>query len=137
MEDKYVKDRMHNELNKVFLAKEAEINDRKSKIWVYSPDKFLTSTLNTFYQVEKNSGMVDQQVEENKMKNSLNFDDNLERDIKKKVSDMTLNYQTQLNLKKDLKLKRIQVSKSLIQSQIRSARESLEQAQKLRKEAKE
>jgi Tfp pilus assembly pilus retraction ATPase PilT len=81
--------------------------------------------------------MVDQQVEENKMKNSLNFDDNLERDIKKKVSDMTLNYQTQLNLKKDLKLKRIQVSKSLIQSQIRSARESLEQAQKLRKEAKE
>ena len=36
--------------------------------------------------------MVDQQVEENKMKNSLNFDDNLERDIKKKVSDMTLNY---------------------------------------------
>lgn len=81
--------------------------------------------------------MVDQQVEENKMKNSLNFDDNLERDIKKKVSDMTLNYQTQLNLKKDLKLKRIQVSKSLIQSQIRSARESFEQAQKLRKEAKE
>ena len=81
--------------------------------------------------------MVDQQVEENKMKNSLNFDDNLERDIKKKVSDMTLNYQTQLNLKKNLKLKRIQVSKSLIQSQIRSARESLEQAQKLRKVAKE
>jgi hypothetical protein len=36
-----------------------------------------------------------------------------------------------------MKLKRIQVSKSLIQSQVRSARESLEQVQKLRKVAKE
>lgn len=92
MEDKYVKNRMHNELGQLFLAKTAEVNERKKQNWTYSPDKFLTSTLNTFYQVEKNSAGINEQVEENKMKNSLNHDDDLERNIKKTVSDMTLNY---------------------------------------------
>lgn len=37
----------------------------------------------------------------------MNPEENLDFNIKKAVQDMTLNYQTQLNLKKDLKLKRI------------------------------
>ena len=86
-------------------TKTAEVNERKLKTSVYVPDNFLSQTLSTFYQVE-NSGF-DQHLEEGKMKNSITHEDNLEKDIKKAVSDMTLNYQTQLKLKKNLKLKRI------------------------------
>ena len=52
------------------ITKTHEIKERKRERSSYDPDNFLMSTLNTFYQVENNSGM-DQQIDENKLRNSI------------------------------------------------------------------
>lgn len=65
MEDKYVQKRINNELGQMMHIKTIEINERKIKDKLYAPDNFLTNTLSSFYQVEKNVGN-DQQNDENK-----------------------------------------------------------------------
>ena len=42
MEEKYVNDRIHNEVEHLMQAKITEINERKLKKSIYEPNNFLT-----------------------------------------------------------------------------------------------